>query len=145
MKLKIETSAGGIVYKIKDDEVHWLIVKHSIYNKWTFPKGLIGDKVEQESAKTAAIREVEEEGGVKAKIMHEDPFVVNYTYKFGEFLVKKTVYYYLMKYTSGDAKDHDHEVSDATFEDEKAVRKFLSFESDKNAFKEMLKKQKHHS
>ena len=145
MKLKIETSAGGIVYKIKNDEVHWLIVKHSIYNKWIFPKGLIGDKVEQESAKAAAIREVEEEGGVKAKIVNENPFVVNYTYKFGEFLVKKTVYYYLMKYISGDAKDHDHEVSDATFEEEKDVKKFLSFESDKNAFEEMLHKQKHNS
>ncbi|MFH1827265.1 MAG: NUDIX domain-containing protein [bacterium] len=145
MKLKIETSAGGIVFKKLKDETHWLIIKHSIYNKWTFPKGLIGDKVEQETAKTAAIREVEEEGGVKAKILSEDPFVVNYTYKFGEFLIKKTVYYYLMKYISGDVKDHDHEVSDASFEDEKNVRKFLSFESDKKAFKEMLRKQKHHS
>ena len=143
MKLKIETSAGGIVFKIKNDEVHWLIIKHSIYNKWTFPKGLIGDKVEQESAKTAAIREVKEEGGIKAKIINDEPFVVNYTYRFGEFLIKKTVYYYLMKFISGDIKDHDHEVSDATFEDEKNVRKFISFESDKKAFEEMLTKQKH--
>ncbi len=145
MKLKIETSAGGIVFKIKNDEVHWLIVKHSIYNKWTFPKGLIGDKVEQESAKVAAIREVAEEGGVKAKIINEDPFVINYTYRFGEFLVKKTVYYYLMKYLSGDVKDHDHEVSDATFEDEDEIKQLLSFDSDKKAFAEMLTKQKHNS
>src|SRR3990167_10225747 len=145
MKLKIETSAGGIVFKIKEGEVHWLIIKHSIYNKWTFPKGLIGDKVEQESAKTAAIREVKEEGGIKAKIIDDEPFVVNYTYRFGEYLIKKTVYYYLMKFISGDVKDHDHEVSDASFENEEEVKKLLSFELDKKAFEVMLTKQKHTS
>ena len=141
MKLKIETSAGGIVYKKLNGKVYWLAIKHSLYHKWTFPKGLIGDKVEQESAKAAAIREVAEEGGVKAKIVNEDPFVVNYTYRFGEFLVKKTVYYYLMTYISGDVKDHDHEVSDATFEDEDEIKQLLSFESDKKAFDEILNKQ----
>ena len=145
MKLKIETSAGGIVYKKVHNETYWLVIRHSIYKKWTFPKGLIGDKVEQESAKSAAIREVEEEGGVKAKIVNDEPFVVNYTYKFGEFLVKKTVYYYLMKYISGDVKDHDHEVSDASFEEIKEIKKMLSFEFDKKAFHEMLHKQKHNS
>ncbi|MEK6951937.1 MAG: NUDIX domain-containing protein [Nanoarchaeota archaeon] len=145
MKLKIETSAGGIVFKKVQNEIHWLVIRHSIYNKWTFPKGLIGDKVEQESAKSAAIREVQEEGGIKAKIVADEPFVVNYTYKFGEFLIKKTVYYYLMKFLSGDVKDHDHEVSDASFENEEEVKKLLSFESDIKAFDEMLSKQKHTS
>ena len=145
MKLKIETSAGGIVFKKVQNEIHWLVIRHSIYNKWTFPKGLIGDKVEQESAKSAAIREVQEEGGIKAKIVADEPFVVNYTYKFGEFLIKKTVYYYLMKFLSGDVKDHDHEVSDASFENEEEVKKLLSFESDNKAFDEMLSKQKHTS
>jgi 8-oxo-dGTP pyrophosphatase MutT (NUDIX family) len=142
MKLKIETSAGGIVYKKGKYETFWLIIKHSSYHKWTFPKGLIGDKVEQESAKSAAIREVEEEGGIKAEIVDDNPFVVNYSYKHKDFLVKKTVYYYLMKYISGDVKDHDHEVSDASFEDVKDVREFLSFDSDKKAFEHMLKIQK---
>ena len=145
MKLKIETSAGGIVFKKVQNEIHWLVIRHSIYKKWTFPKGLIGDKVEQESAITAAIREVQEEGGIKAKMVDDEPFVVNYTYKFGEFLIKKTVYYYLMQFLSGDVKDHDHEVSDASFENEEEVKKLLSFESDIKAFDEMLSKQKHTS
>ena len=145
MKLKIETSACGIVFKKVNDEIHWLVIRHSIYKKWTFPKGLIGDKVEQETAITAAIREVKEEGGINAKIVHAEPFVVNYTYKFGEYLIKKTVYYYLMQFISGDVKDHDHEVSDASFENEEEVKKLLIFESDNKAFDEMLLKQKHTS
>ena len=124
-------------------QTDWYAIKRNSVQSWgeAITAGYFGDKVKQESAKAAAIREVAEEGGVKAKIVNEDPFVVNYTYRFGEFLVKKTVYYYLMTYISGDVKDHDHEVSDATFEDEDEIKQLLSFESDKKAFDEILNKQ----
>ena len=111
-----------------------MIVKHSLYKKWTFPKGLIGDKTENEDAKVAALREVEEEGGVNAKILDEDPIIVQYNYRYKEFFIKKTVYYYLMEYISGNVKDHDLEVSDALFEDKKNILKLLGFKSDKEAF-----------
>ena len=140
MKLKIETSAGGIVFKKTNSKTYWLIVKHSLYKKWTFPKGLIGDKTENEDAKVAALREVEEEGGVIAKILDEDPIIVQYNYRYKEFFIKKTVYYYLMEYISGNVKDHDLEVSDALFEDKKNILKLLGFKSDKEAFNKILKK-----
>jgi len=142
MKLKIETSAGGIVYKKIDNNTYWLIVKHSQYKKWTFPKGLIGDKTENEDAKVAALREVEEEGGIKAKIINNDPVIVQYNYRYKEFFIKKTVYYYLMEYISGDAKNHDFEVSEAKFVDEKEVETILGFKSDNEAFIKILLLQK---
>jgi 8-oxo-dGTP pyrophosphatase MutT (NUDIX family) len=142
MKLKIETSAGGIVCREVNNKSHWLIVKHSQYKKWTFPKGLIGDKTENENVKAAAIREVEEEGGVQARIIDNEAVTVQYNYRFKDFFIKKTVYYYLMEYISGDVKDHDFEVSDASFEDENRVKEFLGFKSDKEAFIKILLKQK---
>lgn len=73
-----ERSAGGIVYKIIDSHIFWFVIKtlskkrlsrngqkihHTIYK---FPKGhLDGNEV----LKQAAVREVEEEGRIKANII----------------------------------------------------------------------------
>lgn len=73
-----ERSAGGIVYKIVDGHIFWFIIKtlskknvtrlsrktrHTIYK---FPKGHLDSG---EVLKHAAIREVEEEGRIKAEIV----------------------------------------------------------------------------
>ena len=72
-----ERSAGGIVYKIENGRVYWLLVKTYAkkYQKgsmsgrklvYKFPKGhLMGNEV----LKQAAQREVEEEGRVKTRIV----------------------------------------------------------------------------
>jgi 8-oxo-dGTP pyrophosphatase MutT (NUDIX family) len=51
IKIKNETSAGGIVFKRENKETLWLICQHSYHKGWVFPKGLIGDKKENEEAK----------------------------------------------------------------------------------------------
>lgn len=73
-----ERSAGGIVYRLIDNQIYWLVIKtlskkkinnrghkirHTIYK---FPKGHLNPG---EVLKHAAIREVEEEGRIKAKII----------------------------------------------------------------------------
>lgn len=141
MKFRREISAGGIVYKKERDRLLWLITKHSLYKKWSFPKGLIGDK-ETESKEKAALREVEEEGGIKAEIVDFEPAVATYKYRHEDYLIDKTVYYYLMEYISGNTKNHDWEVEDARFVTEKELQEMLVFESDKQAFKEILQKVK---
>ena len=79
MKTIHQTSAGGIVFK----KVYhlpstiyylaWLICQHSQHHGWVFPKGLVGDNEKKESMEQAALREVEEEGGVKTKIIAKKP------------------------------------------------------------------------
>src|SRR3990167_5292542 len=144
MKFKTETSAGGIVFKIVKlptsnlQHVLWLITQHSKHKGWGFPKGLIGDKNSGEKMEDAALREVEEEGGVKAKIISSKPVVVKYKYRFKEYLVDKTVYYFLMEYVSGDPKNHDWEMMDAKFASEEEVKKTLTYKSDQEAFKYTL-------
>jgi len=100
------------------------------------------------------LREVEEEGGVKAKIIDDRPVKVSYVYQWqnsphggkdGEkILIKKTVYYFLMEYLSGDPKNHDWEVSDAKFVSEDEVKKTLTYKADKEAFEKILKIFKNH-
>ena len=144
MKFKTETSAGGIVFKIVKlptsnlQHVLWLITQHSKHKGWGFPKGLIGDQRSNESMPQAALREVEEEGGVKAKIVSQKPIIVKYKYRFGEYLVDKTVYYFLMEYVSGDPKNHDWEMMDAKFVSADEVKRTLTFKSDQEAFEKAL-------
>jgi len=139
MKRKNEISAGGIVYKKEDRRILWLVTQHSQHKGWSFPKGLIGDTNKDEPKEEAALREVEEEGGVKAKIVNPEPVNVHYVYKFDDTLVDKTVYYFLMEYISGDPKNHDWEVSEAKFVVADEVKKTLTFKNDQEAFLKTLK------
>ena len=65
-----ERSAGGIVYKKEGDKVLFLLIK-TFANKrrktvFKFPKGHLN---KDEVLKQAALREVEEEGRIKSKIV----------------------------------------------------------------------------
>ncbi len=140
MKTIHQISAGGIVYKNN----LWLICQHSQHKGWVFPKGLIGDKESGESMEKAALREVEEEGGVKARIVYDKPVKINYEYiqtasaKASAVKVKKTVYYFLMEYVSGDPANHDCEMSEAKFITKEEIIKTLTYKSDQVAFKKVL-------
>lgn len=138
MKIVNQTSAGGIVFKKEKDKILWLIVQHSGHKGWVFPKGLVGDKKTNESMEEAALREVEEEGGVKTKIFYSTPVKTFYQYQWEDQLIKKTVYYFLMEYVSGDPKNHDWEVAEAKFVSEDEVKKTLTYPSDKEAFEKIL-------
>lgn len=142
MKVRFQTSAGGIVYKKDGEKLLWLIIQHSGHRGWSFPKGLVGDEDKKERPETAALREVEEEGGVKVKIVDPKPVIASYSFVLDGHLIKKTVYYFLMEYLSGDPEDHDWEVSEAKFITEEAMRETLSFKRDKEAFEKILLKLK---
>jgi len=132
--MQYEFSSGGIVYRKVNNSIEWLICLNAEYNKWVFPKGLIADHKRGESIEEAALREVEEEGGVKAKIIERLIDPIEYFYKRDGILRKKTVYYFLMEYVSGDPKNHDQEMQDAGFFLENEVKERLGFKNDLNAF-----------
>jgi len=138
MTIKKEVSAGGIVYKKEGENILWLATQHSQHKGWVFPKGLVGDQIADEPIETAALREVEEEGGVQAKIMSPSPITVSYSYLWNDVQVDKTVHYFLMKYSSGDPKNHDWEMMDARFMGKEEIKKILTYSSDKQAFEQIL-------
>lgn len=138
MKIINQTSAGGIVYKKIAGQTLWLITQHSQHHGWVFPKGLVGDHDPDESMDTAALREVEEEGGVKTRIVEKHPVETHYQYRFAGDLIKKTVFYFLMEYLSGDPDNHDWEMMDAKFVTQDEVKKTLTYKSDREAFEKIL-------
>ena len=135
--MKFEFSAGGIVFKTEKNTVFVLLCQHSYHHGWGFPKGLIGDKKEGETKESTAIREIEEETGAKAKIL-EPLEPITYWYKFEEEKIKKTVYYYVCKYTGGDISKHDFEMENVEWVESSKVLDKLSFKADKEVFKKAL-------
>jgi len=133
--MKIEESAGGIVFDKRDGQIFIIVTQHSQHHGWVFPKGLI-DKGEDK--KSTALREVEEEAGVEAKIIQELP-PTEYFYQFQGTKIKKKVIYFLMGYISGDIGDHDWEMEDAQWLLIDEVDEKLSFKSDKDVFQEAKK------
>jgi len=92
-------SAGGAVFKKEDRQILWLLIKPKpskefpSNSSWRLPKGLLE---EGEKSIEAAVREVEEETGVKAKIIQKIEtgswfFVLN------KERIFKTATYFLME------------------------------------------------
>ncbi len=141
--MQFQFSAGGIVFRRHEAEgnrqntIEILLCQHSQHHGWGFPKGLIGDKKEGESKESTALREVEEETGAKGEILDMvDP--VSFWYVFEAEKVKKTVYYYVMKFLGGDITKHDNEMENVEWIEKDKVLEKLSFKADKQAFEQAL-------
>ncbi len=129
--MKREFSAGGIVF---NDQGQVLVTQHSQNKHWSFPKGLID---EGQTTEEAALREVREEGGIVAEIVERLGYN-KYVYTFEGEKVFKVVTYFLMRYISGDPKDHDWEVSEANWYTPEEALKQLTFSQDKQLLKKAL-------
>ena len=128
--MKREFSAGGIVFK--DGKV--LVTQHSQNKHWSFPKGLIDPGQTPEGA---AVREVLEEGGIEAEIVGKVGYS-KYVYKLNNEKIFKVVTYFLMKYLSGDPKNHDWEVSEANWYGIEDALEQLTFSQDRQLLKKAL-------
>ncbi|AKM78775.1 MAG: AP4A hydrolase [Candidatus Beckwithbacteria bacterium GW2011_GWB1_47_15] len=125
-KSRREFSAGGVVYRKLEvrnskHETVWLVCKHSGYHRWVLPKGLVE---KGESLKDTAVREVEEECGVRAKVIAKIPEPERYVYTMAGQKVFKLVTYFLMEYQSGNIKDHSWEMEEVEWlEFDQAVKR----------------------
>ena len=134
--MKFQFSAGGIVFKKENGKAFVLVSQHSQHHGWVFPKGLIGDKeaFKNQSKEETALREVQEETGVLGKILKPLPDI-EYWFVFEGEKIKKTVYYFLMEYISGDINKHDDEMENVEWLAKEEVEKRLTYPSDKKIWK----------
>jgi 8-oxo-dGTP pyrophosphatase MutT (NUDIX family) len=136
--MQFEFSAGGIVFKKTNAGKVILVAQHSQHHGWVFPKGLIGDTVQGESKEATALREVAEETGVKGEILR--PLTpVTYWYVWEGDKRKKTVYYFLMQFISGDIARHDNEMEAVEWLPIDEVANRLTYKTDKEVWKEAKK------
>lgn len=101
---------------------------------WKFPKGHIDP---DESSKDAALREVEEETGVKAEII-DKVGDSKYVFPMNGEKIFKIVTMYLMSYVSGELKPQEIEIEEVGWAAPEEALKMLSFSTDKNMLKKAL-------
>ena len=127
-----QTSAGGVAFRKNADDVEIAIVKITPEMRWQLPKGLVD---EGESNESAALREVREEAGIEADLIEpidtiEYWFVGQYNGPRTRF--HKFVHFFLMRYRSGDVRDHDLEVEEARWVGIDDAVRMLAFKSEKD-------------
>lgn len=126
-KLKHERSCGTITYKIINNEVYYLVIKHKL-GHYGFPKGHVENK---ETDTQTAYRETLEETNIKVKV---DPSIsYKITYSPYPHIIKDVIYF-PAEYISGIDHPQEGETTKVLWLNEKDVLDILSFEDEKGIF-----------
>jgi 8-oxo-dGTP diphosphatase len=119
------------VFRRQASRVEVALISVGERNRWQLPKGLIDSG---ESPEVTAVREVREETGVDAELLGPID-QVEYWYfatERGERVrFHKFVDFYLLRYTSGDVRDHDREVNEARWMEIGEAQQALAFKSER--------------
>jgi 8-oxo-dGTP pyrophosphatase MutT (NUDIX family) len=115
-------AAGGVVVREAEAGIEVLLVHRPRYEDWTFPKGKADS---EESDEDCALREVEEETGLRCELERELPST-SYVDGHGR---QKRVRYWVMRPVGGELA-FEHEVDDAVWLAPEDARRRLSYERD---------------
>jgi 8-oxo-dGTP pyrophosphatase MutT (NUDIX family) len=126
---KLQISAGGVAFRTVEGRIEVALISVGEDNRWQLPKGIV-DK--GESTETAAVREVREEAGVNTRPLSLIDKIEYWYHGKGERVrYHKFVYFYLLRYESGDVTNHDDEVNEARWVEIDEAIGMLAFESEK--------------
>jgi 8-oxo-dGTP diphosphatase len=139
---KAQVSAGGVVYRRRQQSLQIILISVGEHRRWQLPKGLLK---KQESPEQAALREVQEETGVQATLLAPID-QIDYWYDAHSHSQRvrfhKVVYFYLLQYKSGSTKNHDQEVNEACWVEIDQAQAMLTFKNEQGIIakaKEMIK------
>ncbi len=113
MQTRTETSAGGVVFRLRDDDGFDVALIRTHEQRWQLPKGWIEDG---ETPEQAAIREVHEEAGLTGEVvapLGRIEYWYRSTYDAEPARVHKFVHFFLVRHLGGTTDDHDAEVVEA--------------------------------
>jgi 8-oxo-dGTP pyrophosphatase MutT (NUDIX family) len=109
MKYGKQVSAGGVLYRPSSGGGYEVaLIRPRGKDVYALPKGLVE---EGEDPARAALREVEEETGMRGEVVDSQGYVKYYYYsKEEDTRYFKLVHFYLMRWRGGSGDDHDWEV-----------------------------------
>ncbi|MGQ0813112.1 MAG: NUDIX hydrolase [Gemmatimonadota bacterium] len=96
---RIETSSGGIVYRVHDGEPQFLLIKDP-YGNWGLPKGHLEGGETPDDAATSEV--AEETGFCELKVVAQLP-TIDWYFKDQGKLVHKFCHFFLLECAGGDA------------------------------------------
>lgn len=128
-----QISAGGVAFRRREDStIEIALISTGNPARWQLPKGIVG---KDEAEENAARREVREEAGITTELVALIE-KIEYWYfanrRGGRVRFHKHVYFYLLRYISGNTRDHDHEVNEARWVEIGEAQKILAFKNEKN-------------
>jgi 8-oxo-dGTP diphosphatase len=129
-----EHSSGGAVIALRDEKAHVALIATRGSTRWGLPKGAV---MEGETSEQAAIREVKEETGLDAEVVHLLD-TIEYYFRAGDTLIRKRVDFYLMRYVAGDLVPQLSEVDDVQWVELNAAISQASFESERKLLESAL-------
>ena len=109
-----ETSAGGLVVDRTDGTPRVALIGRVDRRGrllWSLPKGHLEDG---ETAEDAAIREVEEETGIRGRVV-ASLGTIDYWFVAEDRRIHKTVHHYLLEASGGELSDADVEVDEVAW------------------------------
>ena len=123
-------AAGGVVLRGAGEEIEVVIAGRDSDRTWVFPKGTPDPG---ESREQTAIREVEEETGLRVRIT--GPLdSIEYWFVQSGTRIHKTVHYFLMEPVGGDLAGHDHEFDEVRWIPFDQAATMLTFETERAHF-----------
>lgn len=140
-----QISAGGVAFRERDAQVEVALISVGALGRWQLPKGIVE---RDEASEVAALREVREEAGLETELLALIEKIEYWYYSSnGGTRVRyhKFVYFYLLRYLSGDISDHDHEVNEARWVAIDDAPRRLAFKSEQQVVvraKEMIEAQR---
>jgi len=91
-RIRRETSAGGVVFRLVDGEPRYLLICDA-HGNWGFPKGLVEKGEAQEAA---AVREVLEETGLPTVTLIELIESISWVFPWQGEIIRKRCHFFLM-------------------------------------------------
>ncbi|MCR5229946.1 MAG: NUDIX domain-containing protein [Solobacterium sp.] len=132
MSANKEKSCGAILCKIEDGDIYTLVIRHNA-GHWGFPKG---HSEENETERETAIREVEEETGIKIRFVNGFREETHYSPRPG---VYKDVVYFIGEPTGGKEQVQEEEVSEMRWVRLYDAAALLTYDNDSQLLKKAVR------
>lgn len=135
-KVERPVSAGGVVYKIENQQIQILLCGQGDPSSWVLPKGTPDP---DETMEETALREVQEETGIEV-IIQSYVGKIRYWFSDDEKNVSfhKTVHFYLMIPIGGSISLHDHEFERVEWFPIQEALKSMTYDNDRQIIKKGL-------
>ena len=128
-------SAGGVVVRTNEISTEILVCERTSENLVALPKGKPN---KEENENETALREVEEETGIKVSIKKK-VMEIFYSFYLSNSKINKKVIFFLMEAVSGNIDNHDAEFDKVYWEEINLAKKKLTYQGEKDVLEEVVK------